>query len=117
MYIFNRFLRIDKQEALKEKKDFFISGIPETAEQAKDFWERDPYEFEKWIVLEVLGVPTKKTGDISKNVLLITSTTDKYIVAYIFMNFFRKKPENDHFFRNFKFFSKKSVNLLNSVAS
>ena len=54
---------LKEKEGLKEKRDFFVSGIPETAEQAKDFWTRSHLEFEKWIVLKCLAIPTKSTGD------------------------------------------------------
>ena len=49
---------------LVEGKDYEIGGIPRTLEAATDLWERDPYQFQKWVVEMVDGfVTARKTND------------------------------------------------------
>ena len=57
-------IRLGERCKLNEGTDFTISGIPGTLEGAQDLWERDPYQFQKWIVEEVDGfVTAKRTAD------------------------------------------------------
>lgn len=48
---------------LVEGVHFDVSGIPVGVEQAKELFNRDPFQFEHWFVERVGGFPTKKTGD------------------------------------------------------
>ncbi|HXT09367.1 MAG TPA: site-specific DNA-methyltransferase [Roseiarcus sp.] len=48
---------------LVEGSHFKVDGIPVSVEQAEDLFNRDPFQFEHWIVERVGGFPTKKTGD------------------------------------------------------
>jgi DNA modification methylase len=48
---------------LVEGVHFDVDGIPVSVEQAQELFDRDPFQFEHWIVERVGGFPTKKTGD------------------------------------------------------
>jgi DNA modification methylase len=48
---------------LVEGHDFDVDGIPVSVEQAEELFQRDPFQFEHWLVERVGGFPTKKTGD------------------------------------------------------
>ena len=57
-------IRLGERCRLNEGTDFTVSGIPRTLEGAQDLWDRDPYQFQKWIVEEVDGFATaKRTAD------------------------------------------------------
>ena len=57
-------IRLGERCRLNEGTDFTVSGIPRTLEGAQDLWDRDPYQFQKWIVEEVDGfVTAKRTAD------------------------------------------------------
>lgn len=52
------------QLRLVEGTDFDVDGIPQTVEQAKLLFEKDPFRFQNWIIEEADGFPTsKKTAD------------------------------------------------------
>ena len=36
---------------------------PVSVEQAQELWDKNPFQFEHWIVERIGGFPTKKTGD------------------------------------------------------
>ena len=56
--------RLEERLHLVEGKDFEIKGIPQNLEGAKDLWNRDKYQFQKWCIEMVDGfVTTKKTAD------------------------------------------------------
>ena len=56
--------RLEERLNLVEGKDFVIEGIPKNLEGAKDLWERDKYQFQKWCIESVDGfVTTKRTSD------------------------------------------------------
>ena len=56
--------RLEERLHLVEGKDFTIEGIPNNPEGAKDLWERDKYQFQKWCVEMVDGfVTSKRTSD------------------------------------------------------
>ena len=42
---------------------FEVTGIPVTPEQAEVLFKQDPFEFERWLVQYMEGIPTKRTGD------------------------------------------------------
>lgn len=46
-----------------EGKNYEITGIPVTTEQAEVLFKQDPFEFERWLVQYMEGIPTKRTGD------------------------------------------------------
>jgi DNA modification methylase len=48
---------------LVEDVDFDVNGIPVNVEQAQELFQRDPFQFEHWLVERIGGFPTKKTGD------------------------------------------------------
>ena len=48
---------------LVEGVHFDIGGIPASVEQAQELWQKNPFQFEHWVVEHVGGFPTKKTGD------------------------------------------------------
>jgi len=48
---------------LVEGVHFDVDGIPVSVEQAEELFQRDPFQFEHWIVERIGGFPTKKTGD------------------------------------------------------
>ena len=54
---------LSDKHALKNEKHYELTGIPVTWEQAKKLFEQDPFEFERWAVQYMDGIPTKKTGD------------------------------------------------------
>ena len=57
-------VRLQEKCGLVENQDYQITGIPKTLEGAKDLWERDTYQFQKWAVEMVEGfVTARKTGD------------------------------------------------------
>lgn len=57
-------LRLEERLKLTEGVDFVIEGIPRNIEGARDLWERDKYQFQKWAVELVDGfVTTRKTAD------------------------------------------------------
>ena len=56
--------RLEERLHLVEGRDFEIKGIPQNLEGAKDLWNRDKYQFQKWCIEMVDGfVTTKKTAD------------------------------------------------------
>ncbi len=48
---------------LERKTDYETTGIPNSVESAERLFRQDPFQFEHWIVEQVGGFPTKKTGD------------------------------------------------------
>jgi DNA modification methylase len=52
-----------EQYGLTKGTHYEVDGIPNSVESAQALWERDPFQFEHWIVERVGGFPTKKTGD------------------------------------------------------
>ena len=57
-------LRLKDKHRLVDGVDFDIDGIPRTIEEATDLWSRDTYNFQRWAVHSVLGLPTKgQSGD------------------------------------------------------
>ena len=55
---------LEDRYSLKETKDFQVSGIPVTVEQAEDLFQRDPFQFQHWFVEYVEGFPSsRKTAD------------------------------------------------------
>ena len=48
---------------LLDGKEFEVTGIPVTSEQAGVLFRKDPFEFERWVVQYLEGIPTKRTGD------------------------------------------------------
>lgn len=48
---------------LNEGRDFEVSGVPFSVEQARVLFKQDPFQFEHWLVEYIGGFPTKKTGD------------------------------------------------------
>ena len=48
-------VRLKHRCGLVEGKDYEITGVPLTAEGAKDLWARDPYHFQTWAIEEVDG--------------------------------------------------------------
>ena len=59
------------REVLKEKyhltegKEFVVSGIPASVEQAEELFKADPFQFQHWAVERAGGFPTqKKSGDL-----------------------------------------------------
>ena len=57
-------VRLQDRLGLLEGRDFIVEGVPRTLEGAKDLWERDKYQFQKWAVEQVDGfVTTKRTAD------------------------------------------------------
>ena len=56
--------RLKNRINLDEEKDYLIEGIPVSHEGAVDLWKQDPFEFQKWAIEQVEGLPTdRKTGD------------------------------------------------------
>ena len=43
-----------------EDKDYQITGVPRSIEGAKDLWQRDKYQFQKWAVESVDGFVTSR---------------------------------------------------------
>lgn len=57
-------VRLEERLGLKEGLDFVIEGVPHNLEGARDLWERDKYQFQKWAIEQVDGfVTNKKTAD------------------------------------------------------
>lgn len=57
-------VRLQDRLGLLEGRDFIVEGVPRTLEGAKDLWERDKHQFQKWAVEQVDGfVTTKRTAD------------------------------------------------------
>lgn len=56
--------RLEEMLRLKEGKDFAVEGVPRYMEDARDLWERDTYQFQKWAIEQVDGfVTTKRSAD------------------------------------------------------
>jgi site-specific DNA-methyltransferase (adenine-specific) len=56
--------RLHDSYHLVENKDYQIAGIPRTLEGARDIWERDKYQFQRWAVEYIDGfVTSKRTAD------------------------------------------------------
>jgi DNA modification methylase len=45
---------------LVKGKHYDLSGIPVSVEQAQELFQRDPYQFQHWVVERISGFPTKK---------------------------------------------------------
>lgn len=57
-------VRLEDRIGLQEGADFVIEGVPQTLEGARDLWERDKYQFQKWAIEQVDGfVTSKRTAD------------------------------------------------------
>ena len=57
-------VRLVERLGLVEGKDFTIEGVPRNVEGARDLWERDKYQFQKWAVEHADGfVTSRKTSD------------------------------------------------------
>ena len=57
-------VRLEERLGLSEGKDFTIEGVPRNLEGARDLWERDKYQFQKWAVEQADGfVTSRKTSD------------------------------------------------------
>ena len=57
-------VRLRDRIGLVEGTDFAVEGIPRNMEGARDLWERDTYQFQKWAVEQVDGfVTARRTGD------------------------------------------------------
>lgn len=57
-------IRLEDSLGLVDGKDFKIEGVPRNLEGARDLWERDKYQFQKWAIEQVDGfVTNKKTSD------------------------------------------------------
>ena len=52
-----------KRYGMAEGTHFEVNGIPVTSEQAQVLFKKDPFEFERWVVQYLEGIPTKRTGD------------------------------------------------------
>jgi DNA modification methylase len=49
---------------MEEKKDYKVTGLPVTAEQARELFKSSPISFQTWIIESVQGIPTvAKSGD------------------------------------------------------
>lgn len=56
--------RLADDYGLVEGEHYTVEGYPKTFEAAKDLWDRDKYQFQRWVVEQVDGfVTAKKTGD------------------------------------------------------
>ncbi len=56
--------RLQDNYRLIEDEHYVIKGIPRNIEGAKDLWQRDHFQFQKWAVEQVEGfVTTRKTAD------------------------------------------------------
>ncbi|MDE3260843.1 MAG: DNA methyltransferase [Acidobacteriota bacterium] len=56
--------RLHERLNLTAGTHFTIEGVPRNVEGAKDLWNRDKYQFQKWAVEQVDGfVTTKRTAD------------------------------------------------------
>ena len=57
-------VRLQERLGLVEGEDFTIEGVPRNVEGARDLWERDKYQFQKWAVEHADGfVTAKRTAD------------------------------------------------------
>ena len=57
-------VRLQEKCRLIEGNDYVIDGIPRTLEGARDLWNRDKYQFQKWAIEQVGGfVTARKTAD------------------------------------------------------
>ncbi len=57
-------VRLQERCRLVEDQDYQITGIPRSVEGAKDLWQRDKYQFQKWAVEMVDGfVTARKSRD------------------------------------------------------
>ena len=57
-------VRLAERLGLEEGVDFTIEGVPRNVEGARDLWERDKYQFQKWAVEQADGfVTSKRTAD------------------------------------------------------
>lgn len=57
-------VRLQQRLGLIEGEDFTIEGVPHTKEGARDLWQRDPYQFQKWAAEQADGfVTVKRTAD------------------------------------------------------
>ena len=72
-------IRLQEDCKLTEGIDYEISGIPQTLEGAKDLWNRDTYQFQKWAVEMVDGFVTagrgKDGGVDGESISLMTKVT------------------------------------------
>lgn len=48
---------------LTEGEHFTVDGIPVSVEQAQELFQKNPFQFEHWIVERIGAFPTKKTAD------------------------------------------------------
>lgn len=56
--------RLEERCGLIQDRDFVVEGVPHTLEGAKDLWEQDKYQFQKWAVGQVDGFVTRRrSGD------------------------------------------------------
>jgi len=55
--------QLSERYQLTEDIDYVVDGIPNSVESAKELWDHDKFQFERWAVERVGGFPTKKTGD------------------------------------------------------
>ena len=57
-------VRFEDRLGLREGVDFVVKGIPGSIKGAKDLWQADKHQFQKWAIEQVDGfVTTKKTDD------------------------------------------------------
>ncbi len=56
--------RLETNYRLKDGEDFTVDGVPSNVEGALDLWNKDKYQFQRWIVETINGfVTTKRTAD------------------------------------------------------
>ena len=53
-------VRLWERLSLVEGQDFIVEGIPRTVGEARDLWEQDKYQFQKWAVEHVGGFVSSK---------------------------------------------------------
>ena len=56
-------VRLNERCGLIEGQDYKITGVPQNIEGAKDLWERDKYQFQKWAVEMVDGFVTAQRSN------------------------------------------------------
>ena len=57
-------VRLEDQLGLLAGRDYVLDGIPKDVEGARQLWEQDPWQFQKWAVEQVGGfVTSKRTAD------------------------------------------------------
>ncbi len=57
-------VRLEDQLGLLAGRDYVLDGIPKDVEGARQLWEQDPWQFQKWAVEQVGGfVTAKRTAD------------------------------------------------------